>query len=246
MKSMGEKMSASSSPDKPDQAGDRAEDAPSSTARNQQRLASDTARARQINGQHGSAPMGQSLFAQLSEELVGIREILNDSGEQDSMVGLETDDTRGIASLDAQSSRPWFFSQPTSTTSQAVPRPDEVLYLFEIFRRRVHPLLKTMHMPTLQKDIRSTLIENQAWSSDPHVSAAHAAVLYVAVASLSDFECSQNLGSGQAELWKVKRECVEERLASSCFLTSERLETLQTLIFYLVSASPSVKAAALD
>ena len=234
VKSMGEKMSNHPSPEKDEWSYNpsRHSKQPQSISSQQQ---SNSHHLGQVNGHTASAPLGQSLFAQLSEELVGIREILDESISDEGM----TESPRGVETDDVvhQSSRSWFFPESASSPFQAVPRSEEVLYLLSIFRRRVHPLLKAVHLPTFESEVRTTLIERQTWNEDPHVSGAHAAAFYVAVASLSDWECRQNLGFGQTELWKGWRTAVEQRLASSHFLTSERLETLQTLIFYLVCMS---------
>lgn len=233
VKSIGEKVSGHSSPDQDDQSHDPSghpHQPLDDSISNQQHL--DAQHLRQSTGHHASAPLGQSLFVQLSEELVGIREILNDSTDNGT-TALQEDSE--VDEKIHHSSGLWFFPGSASRTTQTVPTNDETLFLMSVFRRRVHPLLKTVHLPALEREIRTTIIGRQAWSEDAQASAAHAAALFVAVASLSDLECRENLGSAQTELWTRWRACVEQKLANSCFLTSERLETLQTLIFYLVS-----------
>ncbi|KAK3670687.1 hypothetical protein LTR78_009379 [Recurvomyces mirabilis] len=180
--------------------------------------------------------LGSSLFSQLSEELVGIRDILEASPE--------SDDARNTLINGAENGSPGegisnttihlFAAAAGGHKKMLVPSASDTNYLLGIFEQRVHPVVHAVHLPTFVAGIRSSLLDLGAWSYDRHAAAAQVAAFYVSIVALTDTECMQRWGVPQVKLQMQWRQDVEQQIAGSNFLVSERLETLQALIYYLV------------
>ena len=193
-------------------------------------------------GPRSRFPMGSTLFAQLSEEFDSIRQILDDSSMDDTgeLNGEHPGGSNGQRIYAASCSL--FHSLPVPSGQVPVPSAENVDYLLAIFRTRVNPVVKAVHRPTFEGQIRSMLVHQRQWAQDQHLAAVHAAALYACVSSLTEFECKQRFQTPKLDLQILWRRDVEGRLSSSSFLVSERIETLQALIFYLVlSLSDNLK-----
>ncbi|KAK5108202.1 hypothetical protein LTR62_008658 [Meristemomyces frigidus] len=182
--------------------------------------------------------LGSSLFSQLSEELVGIRDILEASPEpydaQNTGINNGTEDGSPGEAIPSTAIH-LFAAAAINDTKMLVPSASDTTYLQTIFEQRVHPVVHAVHLPTFLAGVRSTLLAYGAWSSDRHIAAAHAAALYASIVALTDTECMQRWGVPQAKLQLQWRQGVEQQIAGSNFLISERLETLQALIYYLAA-----------
>jgi hypothetical protein len=187
-------------------------------------------------------PLGYTLFSQLSDELLGIREILEDTSHETPATATSNDLVTLWTSSSTDNLDILFNGSSFHDSQILVPDPAETTYLLQTFLERVQPVVRAVHYPTLAEDIKSNLIGLGEWPTDRLAAALFAASLYASVASLREVECKERLGLLRNQALGLWRQRVEQLMASSNFLVSERLEAVQGLVFYLVGTSCKISS----
>lgn len=109
---------------------------------------------------------------------------------------------------------------------------DQKTHLWNIYKKRVEPLTKLLHLPLLEQAV---LVFNPLNSSSSDgMQCIVLAVYYGAVTSLGEEECVVLFANGQAQVLSRMREELEELFAKALLLHTGDLRPLQALTLYLV------------
>lgn len=107
---------------------------------------------------------------------------------------------------------------------------DQKTHLWNIYKERVEPLTKLLHLPLLEQAV---LGYNPLNSSDG-MQCIVLAAYYGAVTSLSEEECAVLFANGQAQILSRMREELEGLFAKALLLHTGDIRPLQALTLYLV------------
>lgn len=102
--------------------------------------------------------------------------------------------------------------------------------LWRIYKERVEPLTKLLHLPLLEQ----TVLEPDPLVSPEGTQCVRLAVYYGAVTSLNEEECVIKFGNGQAQVLSRMREELEGLFAKALLLHTGDIRPLQALTLYLV------------
>ncbi|CAM1507764.1 Fc.00g046120.m01.CDS01 [Cosmosporella sp. VM-42] len=111
------------------------------------------------------------------------------------------------------------------------PLPVHVPFLWQIYLENVEPLLRVLHIPTMEK-----LIRNMRWRMDdlsPGDEALIFAIYYAAVTSMEEDEVQTNLGSSQSHFISQFRFALEQALAKANLLNTSDMAVLQAFTIFL-------------
>lgn len=104
------------------------------------------------------------------------------------------------------------------------------LHLWNIYKERVEPLTKLLHLPLLEQAVKGSYPLN----SPDGMQCILLAVYYGAVTSLSEEECVLLFSNGQAQVLSRMREELEGLFAKALLLHTGDIQPLQALTLYLV------------
>lgn len=104
------------------------------------------------------------------------------------------------------------------------------IHLWTIYKERVEPLTKLLHLPQLEQAVTGT----NAFETDDGMHCVLLAVYYGAVTSLSEEGCVILFGNGQAQVLSRMREELEGLFAKALLLHTGDIRPLQALTLYLV------------
>lgn len=107
---------------------------------------------------------------------------------------------------------------------------DQKMHLWNIYKERVEPLTKLLHLPLLEQAVTGS----HPLSLSDGTQCILLAVYYGAVTSLSEEECVVLFGNGQAQVLSRMREELEGLFAKSLLLHTGDIRPLQALTLYLV------------
>ncbi|CAK7210185.1 hypothetical protein SCUCBS95973_000693 [Sporothrix curviconia] len=112
------------------------------------------------------------------------------------------------------------------------PLPSQIPYIWQVYQENVDPVVKILHIPTINKLIREarTNLDNIS----PAAEALMFAIYYAAVNSLEDHEIQTNFMTEKTVLVNKYRFALEQGLSKSNFLISSDLVTLQAFVLLLV------------
>jgi hypothetical protein len=112
-----------------------------------------------------------------------------------------------------------------------LPEPTQVLYLWSIYQENVEPLLKAVHVPTMEKVFRD------ARTRFDQLSAGHQALIwaiyYAAVVSLDPEDVLSKLGQSKDEALARYRFATQQALSQADFVITSDLTVLQALSIFL-------------
>jgi hypothetical protein len=176
--------------------------------------------------------VGSCFWANLSTEVEDLKELLNQTSDE------EDDDQASTPGLPLQyetSNHHGFIFGASSHNVDLLslhPQPGQIELYWEIFKDRVDPLVKVLHLPTLQPTILA------AASSLKNIPRGFEcllfAIYYCAATSLSSPDCMKKLGEERSVLLTRYRFGVEQALARANFLTTEELMVLQAFVLFLI------------
>ncbi|KAL6404562.1 C6 transcription factor [Ilyonectria robusta] len=104
------------------------------------------------------------------------------------------------------------------------------LQLWSIYKKRVEPLTKLLHLPSLEQAVMGL----RPLSSADGMQCILLAVYYGAITSLTEEECVAIFESGQAQVLARLREELERMFSSAMLLHTGDIRPLQALVLYLV------------
>ncbi|KAK2002729.1 hypothetical protein LX36DRAFT_626250 [Colletotrichum falcatum] len=117
--------------------------------------------------------------------------------------------------------------------SQLHPEPRQIYRFWQTFVESVNPLLKIVHVPTLQQRVLDASW-NPSGASRP-LAATLFAVYSLAIAATSADECLSAFGETKAVLSTRYRHAAFRALVEADFLTTRDFEVLQALVLFLFS-----------
>ena len=107
--------------------------------------------------------------------------------------------------------------------------------LFDIYRERVYPLMRLLHLPTFWSSLKNAV--------NPHDMSKDVAALifsfyFATIISLEDDECYSLLGGQKTAITARYKIAARQALVNADFLKSSSLMTLQAYTTFLVSPAP--------
>lgn len=115
------------------------------------------------------------------------------------------------------------------------PEPVHVFRLWQIFLERVNPLVKIIHVPSVQPHVVEAA--SGTWNVPPNYKPLLFAVFNMGVFAQSDAECRQTLGISREAALKKFSSGVRAALMEVNFMSTYDLVILQALVLYLVRHS---------
>jgi hypothetical protein len=117
---------------------------------------------------------------------------------------------------------------------QLCPHPKLALYLWETYVKSVDPIVKTLHIPTVQSTIISTILEPK--SAPPATLALMFSIYFAAVTALCYDEIQNTTGVAldKVTLLKNFRAGLDQLLLTTEAMSQPSLTSLQALAIYVV------------
>ncbi|RFU73576.1 fungal specific transcription factor domain-containing [Trichoderma arundinaceum] len=112
------------------------------------------------------------------------------------------------------------------------PLPSHATFLWSVYLENVDPLLKIIHVPTMEAILREAR-RNPEKLSPGHETLVFA-VYFAAIVALEDNEVQTNFGTGKEELLAQFRFAVEQSLAKANFLNTSDFTVVQALTLFLL------------
>lgn len=173
--------------------------------------------------------VNDSFWASLSNEVEDLKGILNESSDENDAESTPGDVSQAI---DNHQSFVFGFSSQSASLLSLHSTPKHIGMYWEVYKDRVDPLVKVLHIPSVEPNILNAAV-NLA-----HVSKAFETLLfsiyYGAVTSLSDTDCRAKFGEGKDTLLNRYRFAVEQALARANFLTTQEIVVLQAFVIFLI------------
>ncbi|KAF1816509.1 hypothetical protein P152DRAFT_428643 [Eremomyces bilateralis CBS 781.70] len=169
-----------------------------------------------------------NFWANLGQEVEDIRAILNESEEEE-----EEEYSPGSSHQSSHQGYIFGYSSKSKDLSDLHPPADLIPVYWEVFKENIDPLLKILHVPTMEQvilDYRDNLD-----TLKPGCEALLFAIYYNCATSTTDEECRNRLQGEKAELIPRYRFAVEQALARANFLQSDEIIVLQAFVMFLVA-----------
>lgn len=116
--------------------------------------------------------------------------------------------------------------------SKLHPSPSHSTFLWSVYQQNVEPLLKTLHVPTLDVLLRKA--RNDITLLTPSDEALVFVIYFSAITALEPEEVQTNFGADKFTLLAQYRFAVEQALAKSNFLNASDITVLQAFTMFLV------------
>ena len=114
------------------------------------------------------------------------------------------------------------------------PPPDQIRLLWEIFVKRIDPLAKILHKPTVTTIITRITENPEALERlEKGKEALIFAIYFSAATSMTDEELEAGLGSNKKTMMARYRQAAENTLMNANFLSTQEFVTLQAFLLYL-------------
>ena len=183
--------------------------------------------------------LGSSFWVTLSEEIHGLKDVLNDSSDnEDEAEGGQTP-ASSLSSSERQQLQPandsGFVISPMIAAENPGSPTSHQLYTFcEIYLNNVDPVLKLLHAPSLRRYLQEGAAELDCSPGPRGLEALRFAICYAATLSMTDEECRHRIGEDRVVLMAKYRAGTELALAKADFVNTVEISTLQALTIYLV------------
>ena len=119
-----------------------------------------------------------------------------------------------------------------SQTAKLHPNPDHILKLWQIFIANVNPMMKIIHVPTIQHAIEDAITDIEHIPRS--LEALMLAIYCAAILSMRDGECRATFGESRTILKARYQLGVRRALTRAHFMSSADIYILQALVTYLV------------
>ncbi|KAK0307402.1 hypothetical protein LTR82_015909 [Friedmanniomyces endolithicus] len=182
------------------------------------RLVINDGRSRYINN---------SFWASLSNEVEDLKGIFNQSSD-------EEDDAETGADPLVTNHQGWVFGFSSQNVDMLAlhPIPGQIALYWDIFKDRVDPLVKVLHVPTVETAVLNSATHLSTLSRG--FEALLFAIYYGAVTSLTAEDCRAKLDEDKQILLSRYRFAFEQSLARANFLTTEEIVVLQAFVIFLI------------
>ncbi|RYP67742.1 hypothetical protein DL771_007075 [Monosporascus sp. 5C6A] len=116
--------------------------------------------------------------------------------------------------------------------SKLHPLPSQIPFIWQVYVENVDPLVKILHVPTMDKIIRDW--RNSMNNLSPGLEALMFAIYLGSITSMEEDEVKLNFGVEKATLVNKHRFAAEQALAKANFLTTSELVVVQAFTLFLV------------
>lgn len=188
--------------------------------------------------------LGTSFWVTLSEEINGLKDVLNSSSDEDDEVEDRQTPPSSLSSLGGQhlqqANDSGFVISPTSSVEcPANPTPHQLYALCDIYLNNVDPIFKVLHAPSLRRYLQEGATILDCSPGFRGLGALRFAICYAATVSMTDGECRSRIGEERAVLMAKYRAGTEIALANADLVNTVEMSTLQAMTIYLVITSLS-------
>ncbi|KAI9802452.1 MAG: hypothetical protein M1825_002837 [Sarcosagium campestre] len=175
--------------------------------------------------------VSSAFWANLSEEVDDIKGILNETSDDED----DYPSPGALSSPSAHYTHQGFifgFSSMVVSLRFLYPPPDQMSYLWHIFKENVDPMIKALHKPSTEEIVLEAM--QNADSLSPSKAALLFSVFFCSITSLSDAECRKATGEGKSALHSKYRFATEQALARAGFMTTQELMILQAFLLFMI------------
>ncbi|KAF2720932.1 hypothetical protein K431DRAFT_285401 [Polychaeton citri CBS 116435] len=172
--------------------------------------------------------INNSFWANLSNEVEDLKGILNQSDE-------DSDDESPGQNANVAGAHQGFvfgFASQNVDLLSLHPLPNQIGLYWNMFKENVDPLVKVLHMPSIEPTVLSAASHLNNLSKG--FEAILFAIYYGVTTSLTPPDCMSKLGEDRAVLLSRYRFAMEQALARANFLISEEIVVLQAFVIYLM------------
>ena len=205
--------------------------------------ASSTGSRRQQSGGKLDRYLGTPFWVTLSEEIYGLRDVLDDSSDDEATSAIEKTAAPGSASPGQsplhQANDCAFVISPTTTAGViSHPTAHQLYNLCDVYLSNVDPVFKIMHAPSLRLCLQEGAMKLDCSPGGYRgLEALKMAICFVATVSMTDEECRHRLGEDRSISMARYRAGTELALAKADVVNTVEMATLQAMVVYLVLIS---------
>lgn len=206
---------------------------------------------RLVVDEEGKSRYGSSiLWASLSEQVEDIKEILNETSEEEedyypnSEVGPPSSLAATIQPLHHRGHschhQGFLFGYSSLLIDMRALHPPaaQIPFYWQVFKDGVDPLIKIAHVPTTEIMIMKVARDrSQLEGISRGVECLLFAIYHAAVTSLTAQECQDRLGAAKSDLLDRYRFGVEQAMSRAGLLNTQELIVLQAFVTFLVSCN---------
>ncbi|RYP74727.1 hypothetical protein DL770_007546 [Monosporascus sp. CRB-9-2] len=178
-----------------------------------------------------------ALWTKLNDELNELRaetQKLTDEGSDDSEDGSSPSGTVCHSYADHGDHHGFVLGYKSSEVdlSKLRPLPSQIPFIWQVYVENVDPLVKILHVPTMNKIIRDC--RNGMNNLSPGLEALMFSIYFGSITSMEEDEVKLNFGVDKATLVNKHRFATEQALAKANFLTTSELVVVQAFTLFLV------------
>ncbi|KAI1384350.1 fungal-specific transcription factor domain-containing protein [Hypoxylon trugodes] len=112
------------------------------------------------------------------------------------------------------------------------PLPSQIPFIWQVYQENVDPLVKILHVPSMNKVIRE--LRTNINDLSPGMEALMFAIYYASITSMEEHEVKVNFGAEKGQLINKFRFATEQALAKANFLVTSELIVVQAFTLFLV------------
>ncbi|KAI0383663.1 fungal-specific transcription factor domain-containing protein [Hypomontagnella monticulosa] len=112
------------------------------------------------------------------------------------------------------------------------PLPSQIPFFWQVYQENVDPLVKILHVPSMNKIIRE--LRSNMNDISPGLEALMFAIYYASITSMEENEVRVNFGADKGQLINKYRFATEQALAKANFLVTSELVVVQAFTLFLV------------
>ncbi|KAK0383752.1 hypothetical protein NLU13_9663 [Sarocladium strictum] len=177
----------------------------------------------------GDRFMDSYVWATVMENLQAMRDIVDtEEPDESSMVESENLSPEGNSDLLLGGGE-----DATTSINDLQPDPVHAFRLWQLFLERVNPLLKVVHIPTLQPYVMDGAIS--IGNVPPNYQALIFAIYTISAMSVTDTEAPQMLGMSREEAMQRFSKGMKMALVKYDFMTNYDMAALQALVLYVTT-----------
>ena len=173
--------------------------------------------------------INNSFWANLSNEVEDLKGILNQSSDDEDLHS-----SPGSNPAPPSNHQGWVFGFSSQNVDMLAlhPLPGQIREYWDTYKDRVDPLVKVLHIPTIEPTVLSAASHLSNLSKG--FEALLFAIYYGAVTSLNAADCAIKFGEEKNVLLARYRFAIEQALARANFLTTEEIIVLQAFVIFLI------------
>lgn len=181
--------------------------------------------------------VSSAFWSKMNDELDKLREETYQLSDQDSNIS-DVEETPpsmiGDPGVDDRDHHAFIlgYSSATAPIRKYHPLVSQIPFLWEVFQENVDPLVKILHIPTMNKIIKDMRADMDNMSTATE--ALMFSIYYAAITSMDSDEVQATFHEEKLILIRRYRFAVEQALAKAQFLTSPDLVVLQALVLFIV------------